>query len=131
VAPSVAVAPAGEVPNALRLVLTLKAVPPAKSGWCASHDMIHLRIQTLSYGLELTKLGADILDRLVLLLQRYWAPRHCCNEYNEVGMCCCQILARRDSRDTCEPLIGRAYIQNYTPYFDVCMLENSDFIDLN
>ena len=31
------------LPNADRLVLTLKAVACAKSGWCASHDMIHLR----------------------------------------------------------------------------------------
>lgn len=39
-----ATAAAGEVPKAFRLVLMLKAVPLAKSGWCASHDMIHLRV---------------------------------------------------------------------------------------
>ena len=37
-----------EVPNADRLVLTLKAVAFAKSGWCASQDMIHLQMLIVS-----------------------------------------------------------------------------------
>ena len=53
---SVWLAPA-VVPKAARLVLTLNAVAVAKSGWCASHDMIHLPFCRFMFS-RMTAIGA-------------------------------------------------------------------------